>query len=163
MRAILGSVSSFSNLPGNGTILEQIHYVSDFKSSFLLCHQVQLLSGLPGVAERAQRLRGPTWGHRGEPYVSDHHGAGSVHTRAQDGEKIGELSYQAGAANSSYPQFFIWLLFVFCWDVVHIFKHWKNDSFRQAKKMAVLCLASLRMLFLRKWGHCRLNTDTPKD
>lgn len=59
-------------------------------ASLPLSFQVHLLSSLPGGTQRAEWLRGPTWGDSGEPDVSDHLGTLALSTGAEDGEEIGE-------------------------------------------------------------------------
>lgn len=59
---------------------------------FLSC-QVHLLPSLPDDTQWVKWLRGSTWGHSGEPHVSNNRGAFALPTGAQVWEKIGETSF----------------------------------------------------------------------
>lgn len=159
MRATLGSVSSFSNLFQNKLIMLVI-----------VNHCVCAVS--PGTA-----FVGPSWrrwtsstttranmrsSRRTLCLRSSRSWLGTHKSSRRRENRWAILSGRRSKQLLLSPVFFAALcLLVRCGPRIWALE--KNDSFWQTKKMAVLCSPSLCMLFLRKWGHCRLNTDTPKD
>lgn len=65
--------------------------------------QVLLLQGLPGDAQRAQRLRGPARGDRREPDVPDHLGALALPAGPEDRAENGEFAALSIFLNYFFP------------------------------------------------------------